>query len=206
MTISRLPCTLPQRLLAVAAVAALSLTACGDDDDDAAGEATEAAPATDAAAADATATDAPATDAPMTTESDRAGYGDSPVASAAPAGGDGTVTVADTDLGQIVADSAGMSLYIFLPDNAGAPTCAADCAQAWPPFTAADGGEAAAGEGIDAAMLGTATHPEAGTQVTFNGWPLYYFAGDSAPGDTTGNGQGDVWYVLDPAGNPIDSA
>jgi predicted lipoprotein with Yx(FWY)xxD motif len=200
VTISPLTHTRYQRLLAVAAVAAVTFTACGDDDDDAAGEATEAAPTDDAAPA----TDAPATDAPPTTASDRAGYGDSPAATSAPAGGDSAVTVADTELGEIVADAAGMSLYIFLPDNAGDPTCAADCAQAWPPFTVADGAAASAGDGIDAAMLGTATHPEAGTQVTFNGWPLYYFAGDTAPGDTTGNGQGDVWYVLDAAGNPID--
>ena len=92
-----------------------------------------------------------------------------------------------------------MTVYMFMPDNMGAPTCTADCAQAWPPLLVDDGAEATAGEGLDAALLATATHPEAGTQVTYNGWPLYYFAGDSAPGDTNGQGQGDVWYVIDAA-------
>ncbi len=195
MHVSRLSHTPHKRLLAIATVAAITFSACGDDDDDAAADsATEAAAETGAAP----------TDAPATTASDRSGYGESPISTSAPAGGDAAVTVADTDLGEVVADATGMSLYIFLPDNAGAPTCADACAETWPPFTVADGAAASAGDGIDAAMLGTATHPAAGTQVTFNGWPLYYFAGDSAPGDTTGNGQGDVWYVLDPAGNPID--
>ena len=74
-------------------------------------------------------------------------------------------------------------------------------AKAWPPLT----GEASAGDGVDAGLIGTAEHPESGTQVTYNGWPLYYFAGDSAPGDTNGQGQGGVWYVIDATGNPIDS-
>lgn len=193
---------LTPRLLAAGAVAVLTLAACGDDDDDAAGATTEAT--AEAPAATPAATEAAAD----TTASDRAGYGDAPAATEAAtdaAAGDGVVGVADTDLGQIVADSSGMAVYIFLPDNAGAPTCTADCAGAWPPFTVADAASQSGGDGIDAAMLGTATHPEAGTQVTYNGWPLYYFSGDGAPGETNGNGQGGVWYVIDPAGNPIDA-
>ena len=58
------------------------------------------------------------------------------------------------------------------------------------------------GDGVDAALLATATNPDAGPQVTYNGWPLYYFSGDSAPGDTNGEGPGGVWYVVDPTGNP----
>ena len=188
--------TSSKRLFAAAAAVTLVLAACGDDDDDAADEATAEATAEAPAATDATT---------GTTASDRAGYGDDPVATEAPAGGEGVVALTDTGLGQIVADAGGMSLYMFMPDNAGAPTCTADCASAWPPLTVADGASVTGGEGIDAAMLGTATHPEAGTQVTYNGWPLYYFANDAAPGDTNGNGQGGVWYVIDAAGNPIDA-
>ena len=55
------------------------------------------------------------------------------------------------------------------------------------------------------ALLGTAAHPEGGTQVTYGGWPLYYFSGDSAPGDVNGQGQGDVWYVIDATGAPVDN-
>ena len=77
--------------------------------------------------------------------------------------------------------------------------------QAWPPLTVDDAGRLSGGDGVDASLLGTTEHPAAGIQVTYNGWPLYFFAGDSAPGDTNGQGQGGVWYVIDPAGNAIDN-
>jgi predicted lipoprotein with Yx(FWY)xxD motif len=186
------------RVFAIAAVAAITLAACGDDDDD------DAAPA----AAATTAAPAP-TEAPATTAGSGGLYGgdsgSTATTAAAPAGAEGMVLVADSDLGQILTAANGMSVYMFMPDAQGDPTCTADCATAWPPLTVADGASATGGDGVDAALLGTATHSEAGTQVTYNGWPLYYFSGDSAPGDTNGEGQGGVWYVLDPAGNPIDN-
>ncbi len=110
-----------------------------------------------------------------------------------------TVTVAASDLGDILADGEGNALYVFLPDEQGAPTCTGECAANWPPLT----GEAAAGEGLDAELLGSAEHPEEGTMATYNGWPLYYFAGDEAPGDTNGQGVNDVWFVIGPDGEPI---
>jgi predicted lipoprotein with Yx(FWY)xxD motif len=61
----------------------------------------------------------------------------------------------------------------------------------------------AAGDDIDASLLGTAERPD-GIQVTYNGWPLYLYVGDTVPGETTGQDQGGVWYVLDPTGTPID--
>ena len=72
-----------------------------------------------------------------------------------------------------------------------------------PPLLVDDPSALAAGEGIDASLLATAEHPAGGTQVTYGGWPLYYFAGDAAPGDTNGQGSGDVWFALDAAGQPI---
>ena len=96
-----------------------------------------------------------------------------------------------------------MTVYLFMPDAQGAPTCIDSCAEAWPPLTVDDPSQVIAGDGVDASLLSTAEHPAAGTQVTYNGWPLYFFSGDSAPGDTNGQGQGDVWYVLDPTGNAI---
>ena len=65
----------------------------------------------------------------------------------------------------------------------------------------ADASKVTGGDGVDESLLGTVDHPDAGTQVTYNGWPLYFFSGDSAPGDTNGQGQGGVWYVVDPTGN-----
>ena len=201
-----------RRVFALAAAVAITLTACGDDDDDAPTAATTEAPAAgaEAPATQAPATEAPATQAPATTAGGRGDYNygteDGSATTAAPAaGGEGAVMVADTGLGEVLAAANGMTVYLFIPDAQGDPTCTAACAQAWPPVTVADAAAATAGEGADASLVGTATHPEAGTQVTYNGWPLYFFAGDTAPGDTNGEGQGGVWYVLDATGNTLGS-
>jgi predicted lipoprotein with Yx(FWY)xxD motif len=197
-----------RRVLALAAIASIALAACGDDDDD-------AAPPAATAEAAATATEAPAaaatTAAPATTAS--AGglgydYGDSgstATTAASAAGGEAAVLVGDTGLGEVLTAANGMTVYLFLPDAQGDPTCAAQCAEAWPPVTVGDGASVSGGDGVDGSLLGTATHSEAGTQVTYNGWPLYFFAGDSAPGDTNGQGSGDVWFALDATGNPISN-
>jgi predicted lipoprotein with Yx(FWY)xxD motif len=198
MLVTTRPTRTRTRVLALAAVAAIALAACGDDDDDdaapAAAVTTEAAPAP---------TDAPATTAPASGGLYGGDGGSTATTAAGTAGGEGAVLVADSDLGQILTASNGMTLYMFMPDAQGDPTCTADCATAWPPLTVEDGAAASGGDGVDGSLLGTATHSEAGTQVTYNGWPLYYFAADSAPGDTNGQGQGGVWYVLDPSGNPV---
>lgn len=187
----------PRRLLALAAAAAITLAACGDDDDD-----TPAAAATTEAASPATAV--PATNAGGRGDYDYGASGDS-ASTAAPAAGSAAVMVADSSLGKILTGANGMTVYLFMPDAQGTPTCASTCAQAWPPLTVADAASLTGGDGLDASLLGTAEHPEAGTQVTYNGWPLYYYAADSAPGDTNGQGTGGVWYVVDPTGNPIDN-
>jgi predicted lipoprotein with Yx(FWY)xxD motif len=123
---------------------------------------------------------------------------------AAPApGAEATVLVADSDLGKILTAGNGKTVYLFMPDAQGAPTCTSACAQAWPSLIVADAGTVTGGDGVDASLLGTVDHPGKGTQATYNGWPLYFFSGDSAPGDTNGQGQGGVWYVLDPTGNAI---
>ena len=71
--------------------------------------------------------------------------------------------------------------------------------------TTADGcsPDALAGEGVNATLLGTITRDDGTTQVTYNGWPLYYFAGDTAPGDTTGQDMEGVWFLVSPTGEAI---
>ena len=64
--------------------------------------------------------------------------------------------------------------------------------------------EAMAGEGVDATLLGTITRDDGSTQVTYNGWPLYYFQDDAAPGDTNGQGLGGVWFLVSPEGEAIE--
>ena len=96
-----------------------------------------------------------------------------------------------------------MTVYLFTPDDQGAPTCLDSCAEQWPPLTVDDPNEIIGGDGVDASLLGSVELPE-GIQVTYNGWPLYLYAGDAARGAINGQGQGGVWYVVDPMGNPIE--
>lgn len=112
---------------------------------------------------------------------------------------DATVAVASSDLGDILVDGEGMTLYLFVPDDQGTPTCTGECAQNWPLFQ----GPATAGDGADDGLLGTAEHPSGTTMVTYNGWPLYYYAADAAAGDTKGQGLGGNWYVVSPSGEAI---
>ena len=111
----------------------------------------------------------------------------------------GLVTVADSALGSILVDGDGNTLYLFTPDNQGESVCYDQCETAWPPLV----DQIEAGERVDASLLGTAPRTDGSDQVTYNGWPLYYFANDTAPGDTNGQAINDVWYVLAPEGDAI---
>lgn len=110
-----------------------------------------------------------------------------------------SIQVASTDLGEVLVDGDGNTLYLFTPDAQGDSTCYDDCETNWPPLT--DGAEA--GSGVDAELVGSTTRSDGSTQVTYNDWPLYYFAGDVAPGDSNGQGINEVWFVVSPAGEPI---
>ncbi|HEY7591243.1 MAG TPA: hypothetical protein VH723_09630 [Candidatus Limnocylindrales bacterium] len=121
--------------------------------------------------------------------------------SESPSAGEATVMVADSDLGQILVDGKGMTLYLFTPDEAGTPTCYDGCAQAWPPLLA--DGEVSVGEGLDDSDFSTAARTDGGDQVKVGNWPLYYFANDKAPGDTNGQGLNGKWYVVSPTGEAI---
>jgi predicted lipoprotein with Yx(FWY)xxD motif len=106
-------------------------------------------------------------------------------------------------LGNILVDSQGRTLYLFAADNGTTSTCTGACAVAWPPVTAS--GTATVGNGANAALVGTSPSPNTG-QITYNGHPLYLFARDTKPGDTSGQGLtafGGAWYVVSPSGNQI---
>lgn len=112
-----------------------------------------------------------------------------------PAGEVYTVNAATTDLGTFLTGEDGKTLYYFANDTApGASTCTDSCVENWPLFTLEADETLAAGEGVTGVL---ATFPRAdGTmQVSYDGRPLYYFAGDQAAGDVNGQGRGDVWYV-----------
>lgn len=117
--------------------------------------------------------------------------------SESPAGA--TIATSTSDLGEFLVDDKGMTLYMFTQDSPNTSVCEGDCLAAWPALA----GPVEAGDGVDAAQLGTTTRSDGTEQATYNGWPLYYWVQDKAPGDVTGQGVGTVWYVLDPAGTPI---
>ena len=112
------------------------------------------------------------------------------------------LTTADSSLGEIVVDGEGMTVYMFDNDTQGADVsvCEGECATNWPAVTTdSDTPEV---EGVTG-EVGTIEGVDGSTQVTLNGWPLYYFIGDEAAGDTNGQGVQDVWWVLTPAGEKI---
>ncbi len=111
-----------------------------------------------------------------------------------------TVSLADSDeYGPHLVGPDGGSLYLFENDQGTTTACTGGCVDNWPPLLDA---EPTGGEGIDASVLGTA-EGIAANQVTYNGHLLYYFAGDTQPGDSNGVGI-PAWYLLDASGNAIE--
>jgi len=116
--------------------------------------------------------------------------------------GVGSIVLADTTLGKVVADGAsGMTLYAFTPDEGGTPSCYDACATTWPPATST--GTPGVGAGLDAALLKSVARTDGTTQLIYGGWPLYFFAGDKNAGDTSGQGLNGKWYVVSADGGLI---
>ncbi|SEE65430.1 COG4315 family predicted lipoprotein [Jiangella alba] len=126
------------------------------------------------------------------------GSSEAPSAPVAAAG----LAVSSSDLGEIVVDGKGMTVYVYTKDTqgAGTSTCSDQCAAAWPAVPAASATPAVQGV---TGEVGTITGVDGKPQLTLNGWPLYTYAADQAPGDVTGEDVGEVWYVVSPAGEPI---
>ena len=101
-------------------------------------------------------------------------------------------------LGSFLVDSKGMTLYLFTKDTPNTSACYGGCATIWPPLLTT--GAPTAGTGVTASLLGTTKRTDGTTQVTYNGWPLYYYASDKVAGDTTGENVQGVWFVITPAG------
>jgi predicted lipoprotein with Yx(FWY)xxD motif len=116
-----------------------------------------------------------------------------------------TVTTARTDLGRIIVDGRGRSLYLFEKDTHGRSACSGVCASYWPPFLAKS--KSIAVNGAKQSLLGSIRRADGKRQVTYAGHPLYFFSGDSSRGQTNGEGLKDFgagWYVLMPSGKKID--
>jgi predicted lipoprotein with Yx(FWY)xxD motif len=165
--------TVPPAVLGVAALG-LALAACGSS-------------AT-------TASSAPPAAAPTSAAAGGSGSGASSQSADA-------LTTSSTSLGTIVVGAGNRTVYMYGADKQGATTsaCTGACLTAWPPVETT--GKPVV-KGVTG-KVGTIAAPDGGRQVTLNGWPLYYFSGDSAAGDTAGQGSDGIWWVLSPAGAKI---
>ncbi|MFJ9688697.1 SCO0930 family lipoprotein [Streptomyces bacillaris] len=126
------------------------------------------------------------------------GYGsgaDAPAPEAA-----GQLGVQDSQkLGKVLTDSEGFTLYRFDKDTAKPPksNCDGDCEKAWPVVPA---GDVTAAAGTDASLLGEVVRTDGSKQLTVDGWPMYRYAKDTAPGQTNGQGVGGTWFASAPDG------
>ena len=121
------------------------------------------------------------------------------VATAAPteaAGYEVTAATSDT-AGPYLAGPNGLTLYVFKKDTGSTSSCYDECATAWPPLLLEDGETVTGGDGVGGTFA-TTDRTDGTKQVTYDGAPLYYFQGDKAAGDTTGQGLNDVWFVAAP--------
>jgi predicted lipoprotein with Yx(FWY)xxD motif len=113
----------------------------------------------------------------------------------------GTASGAD---GTYLVGPSGRALYMFDADHNGKSACSGACVSTWPPLIAAT--TPATSGGAMSADLGTITRTDGSKQVTYNGHPLYYYAGDSGPGMISGQGNdtfGALWWLLSPTGAVI---
>jgi len=118
---------------------------------------------------------------------------------ASAAGGIPLEAAESADVGPYLTGEGGMTLYTFTNDtkDSGKSVCNDDCATAWPPLLAEAASGLSVGDGVNGTIT-IITRDDGGKQVAYNGWPLYYFANDAAPGDTNGHEVGDVWFVAAP--------
>jgi len=123
-----------------------------------------------------------------------------------PAAGSSATTLTSATIGgaKVLTNSAGFTLYWFVPDTSTTSKCIGSCATYWPPVK----GPATAGSGVTG-TLSTITRPDGSTQATYDGHPLYTYAGDTAPGQANGNGKnlsGGVWHEVTVSGGAAPAA
>jgi predicted lipoprotein with Yx(FWY)xxD motif len=115
-----------------------------------------------------------------------------------------TIMAKSGPLGTYLTDGSGKTLYLWVADKDGKSSCTGSCAAAWPPATAMNTPKA--GSGVKASELSTTTRSGGVKQITYDGHPLYYYIGDKAAGDTSGQGSdgfGAKWWLVGPDGKQI---
>jgi predicted lipoprotein with Yx(FWY)xxD motif len=111
-------------------------------------------------------------------------------------------------LGTVLVDGYDETLYLFVPDGGrGRSTCVGTCAAKWPPLVLPAGvAHPFIGPGAVAALVGTTRRADGGLQVTYGGWPLYHWIGDTTAGEATGEGlvdSGGQWFAVDAQGQAV---
>src|ERR1700757_4067097 len=127
-----------------------------------------------------------------------------------------SVTISEKTIpgaGTVLVNERGQTLYLLTSEKGGKEiTCtqANGCTKVWPETLLTNGMTAAkAGSGVQSSLLGTLKDASGSLEVTYNGWPLYTFSGDSGPDMANGEGItsfGGTWYVLNVSGNPVTSS
>ena len=115
-----------------------------------------------------------------------------------------TVAVANSNLGNVLVDAQGRTLYLFGADMGTTSACSGACALNWPPLLAS--GTATVGNRVQASLVGASPRSDGKQQVTYNGHPLYLFTGDHKAGDTNGQGVnafGGSWHALTATGDQV---
>lgn len=128
------------------------------------------------------------------------GYGSDTGADASAPKEAGQLAVWDSkELGKVLTDSQGFTLYRFDKDTASPPksNCEGDCAKTWPVVPA---GNAKVAAGTDASLMGEVTRADGTKQLTVDGWPMYRYAKDTGPGEANGQGVGGTWFASAPDG------
>lgn len=141
------------------------------------------------------------------------GYGGAPAGQADPAASTpavGTILTANStaQLGTVVIDGQGYTLYRSDKDSAKPSTsnCDQECTLQWPPVLATPGSPLTV-EGVDQKVVGTIARADGTVQLTLGGWPIYRFSGDTQPGATGGQGVDGAWAAVTPEGKkagPLD--
>lgn len=109
-------------------------------------------------------------------------------------------------LGTVLVNAKGRTLYVFMKDKHSRVTCTGSCAKFWPPLKWKSAAKPKAGGSARSKLLGLDKDPAGGKVVTYNHWPLYTYAGDSAAGQANGQGlntSGGLWYVISPNGKVV---
>lgn len=109
--------------------------------------------------------------------------------------------MAKTPLGTVVVDSKGRTIYQYDKDTQGTKTsaCVGSCVGLWPAVYVTGTPKVSGVTG----KVGTISAAGGKKQLTLNGWPLYYYAGDSNSGQVNGQGVDGIWWVLTSSGNKI---